>query len=197
MTVKILLVDDDETALLIHKKMLSQCGEVVAVTAPEEALALLQEQTDFAVIVSDQYMPAMSGAAFLQASRESVPHSVRIMITAHADLTVAMEAVNRGQVFRFLTKPCRKAELVQAVEDGLRELKPPVVRQRELAEPLTEREQEVLQHVGDGLSNAEIAALTGVGVGTIKTHLNHIFGKLDVNNRTKAAAKAKELGLLR
>lgn len=65
-----------------------------------------------------------------------------------------------------------------------------------LVEPLSSREQEVLQLIADGLSNAEIAARLVVTLGTVKTHVNHIFGKLDVTSRTQAIGRARGLGLL-
>jgi LuxR family maltose regulon positive regulatory protein len=65
-----------------------------------------------------------------------------------------------------------------------------------LVEPLSDREQEVLRLIADGLSNREIAARLIIGLGTVKTHINNIFGKLNVKNRTQAVARARELNLL-
>jgi LuxR family maltose regulon positive regulatory protein len=65
-----------------------------------------------------------------------------------------------------------------------------------LLEPLSERELEVLQLVAAGLSNSQIATRLIVTTGTVKTHINHIFGKLAVQSRTQAAARARELGLV-
>jgi LuxR family maltose regulon positive regulatory protein len=65
-----------------------------------------------------------------------------------------------------------------------------------LVEPLTERELEVLRLIAGGLSNREIARELVVAVSTVKTHINHIYGKLDVKNRTQAVARARTLGLL-
>jgi LuxR family maltose regulon positive regulatory protein len=63
-------------------------------------------------------------------------------------------------------------------------------------EPLSDRDREVLQLVATGLSNSQIAARLIVTTGTVKTHINHIFGKLGVQSRTQAVARARELGLL-
>lgn len=68
------------------------------------------------VIVSDMRMPVMDGAAFLAAARDLVPDTVRVMLTGEADLSSAIAAVNEGQVFRFLTKPCPGHVLQSAID---------------------------------------------------------------------------------
>ena len=65
-----------------------------------------------------------------------------------------------------------------------------------LVEPLSERECEILQLIGQGLSNQEIAQRMIVAVSTIKWHINHIYAKLDAHSRTQALARARELSLL-
>lgn len=64
-------------------------------------------------------MPGMNGAEFLARVRELSPHTVRMLLTGHKDLDRAIEAVNEGQIFRYLTKPCNKNELVTAILLGL------------------------------------------------------------------------------
>jgi len=66
-----------------------------------------------------------------------------------------------------------------------------------LAEPLSEREIEVLGLIAAGCSNAEIAARLYITIGTVKTHINNIYGKLEVESRTQAVAKARGIGLIR
>jgi LuxR family maltose regulon positive regulatory protein len=65
-----------------------------------------------------------------------------------------------------------------------------------LIEPLSERELEILRLMAAGMSNQEIAEKVVVTVGTVKWHLNNIYGKLDVRSRTQALARAREFGLL-
>ncbi len=69
-------------------------------------------------------------------------------------------------------------------------------REQPIAEPLTERELEVLQLVAAGLSNRQIAGQLVVSLGTVKSHIHHIFGKLDVRSRTQAVSRARELNLI-
>ncbi len=199
---RVLLVDDDGIALLVHNKMLENHAEIVTATNANEALEIIKNDKSFAVIVSDQYMPEMNGAELLKIVGTIAPSMVRIMITGFADLDVAMQAVNLGNVFRFLVKPCCKENLVLAVVDGINKyqqnvggisLKTPL---KQLTEQLTEREREVLRLLGNGLTSGEISLEMGITIGTVKTHVHHIFGKLEVNNRIKAVARAKSLGMI-
>jgi DNA-binding NtrC family response regulator len=64
-------------------------------------------------------MPGLSGAEFLARVRELSPNTVRMLLTGHKDLTRAIAAVNEGQIFRYLHKPCRKEEMVNAIRLGL------------------------------------------------------------------------------
>lgn len=74
--------------------------------------------------------------------------------------------------------------------------KPSHIDQSSLIEPLTEREIDVLKLIAEGMSNPEIAEKLVLSVGTVKTHVKHIYGKLNVDDRVKAASKARELKLL-
>jgi hypothetical protein len=73
----------------------------------------------YAVVISDMRMPGMSGAQFLANARKSAPDTVRMLLTGYTDLSAAMEAVNDGNIFRFLTKPCGKEILVPAINAGV------------------------------------------------------------------------------
>lgn len=197
--VKVLLVDDDKVALLLHKRILSDYFEVVTALNAVTALRYIKWDKSIAVVVSDQCMPEMSGVDFLQIVCNVAPDIVRIMITGFADLDVAIQAVNVGNVYRFLEKPCDDDSLVAAVMDGIeqyRQVTGESAMEEALIEPLTEREMEVLRILSCGLSNREIAVNMGVTVGTVKTHINNIFGKLGVNTRTKAVAMAKKIGII-
>ena len=77
------------------------------------------EEEPFVVVVSDLQMPEMNGIDFLKAVRERSPDTTRILLTGNADLSSAVSAVNEGNIFRFLTKPCPNEVLIQAVSAGV------------------------------------------------------------------------------
>jgi len=116
---KILLVDDDPEALDNYQQMLPPEFDVVTALGGDAGLTALKEQGPFSVVVSDMRMPGMSGIEFLAHTRETAPDMVRMMLTGHADANVAIEAVNHGHIFRFLTKPCDREVLRAAVSHGL------------------------------------------------------------------------------
>lgn len=119
---RILLVDDDEHFLDGCRRGLRRQFDLTTASSPEAALALLEQNGGFAVVVSDLRMgPGLDGIGFLARVRERAPDTVRIMLTGFADLTSAMDAVNTGHVFRFLTKPCPPETLTRALQDGLRQ----------------------------------------------------------------------------
>ncbi len=100
----------------------------------------------FAVIVSDLRMPKMDGIQFLARVRETAPDSVRMMLTGNADLQTAIEAVNEGNIFRFLTKPCESHLLIKAVADGIRQHQL-VVSERELLQKTLRGSLKVLSEI--------------------------------------------------
>ena len=95
-------------------------------------LAALQAHGPFAVVISDMRMPEMNGVEFLAQVRRRAPDSVRMLPTGHADFDAAIDAVNRGNIYRFLTKPCAKSILVEAIQSGLAQYRA-AFEQRELA----------------------------------------------------------------
>jgi response regulator RpfG family c-di-GMP phosphodiesterase len=112
---KILCVDDEPLVLEGIARHLRRRYEVLAATGGPAALELLRQDGDVAVIVSDMRMPGMDGATFLAHARQVVPNAVRILLTGDADLSAAIAAVNQGQIFRFLTKPCAPTALIFAL----------------------------------------------------------------------------------
>jgi ActR/RegA family two-component response regulator len=119
MPAKILLVDDEPAVLAGYERSLYREFEVDTATGGELGLQAMLRSGPYAVIVSDMRMPGMSGAQFLAKARKSAPDTVRMLLTGYTDLGAAMEAVNEGNIFRFLTKPCAKDVLVAAINSGV------------------------------------------------------------------------------
>ncbi len=115
----ILYVDDDVCVLEAVQRQCRKRHALVTATNGPEALELLRSGGPFAVIVSDMRMPGMDGIQLLSRAQEICPDTVRIMLTGAGDLQSAITAVNEGQIFRFLTKPCPPETLTLALEAGL------------------------------------------------------------------------------
>jgi CheY-like chemotaxis protein len=118
MPTKILLVDDEPAVLAGYERTLSREFEVDTAVGGELGLKAIHSSGPYAVIISDMRMPGMSGSQFLAKVRQSAPDTVRMLLTGYTDLGAAMEAVNEGNIFRFLTKPCVKEVLVAAINSG-------------------------------------------------------------------------------
>jgi len=112
---RILCVDDEEFILDGLRDMLRRGFEVHTATGAIVALAMLRKEPDaYAVVLSDMRMPGMFGSEFLREARTVAPNAVRMLLTGYADLDSAIRAVNDGQLFRFLTKPCEPEQLMRA-----------------------------------------------------------------------------------
>lgn len=133
MNEKILFVDDDANILEAYKRQLRKQFTIETARGGKEGLEAVRERGPFAVVVSDLRMPEMDGIQFLAAVRELAPDSVRCMLTGQADLNAAIAAVNKGNLFRFLTKPCLPEELSSALEIAVRQYQL-VTAERELLE---------------------------------------------------------------
>jgi response regulator RpfG family c-di-GMP phosphodiesterase len=116
---KILMVDDEGSILAGYERIFRSEFQIDTATGGLAALAALQTTGPYAVAVSDMRMPEMDGARLLAKIRLLAPETVRIMLTGNADIQTAVRAVNEGNIFRFLTKPCDKETLGKALTAGL------------------------------------------------------------------------------
>ncbi len=116
---EILIVDDEPAVLAALKETLERAGHpVVACTSPVKALAIVAERP-FAVIISDQRMPEMMGLDFLIESRRLQPHASRVLVTAVLALPTIVDAINKGEIFRFVAKPWLREEMLATVRNAL------------------------------------------------------------------------------
>jgi DNA-binding NtrC family response regulator len=115
----ILVVDDEEhVRSSLRRALQDEPYDVVLASGGAEALALMKER-QFAVVVSDERMPGMDGAEFLCLVRDRYPATVRIMLTGYASVEATMQAVNRGEIYRFFTKPWDDTMLKLGIRSGL------------------------------------------------------------------------------
>ncbi len=110
---RLLIVDDEPYILDSLRDALRRHFDITtAVSGAEGVEHLRQDPEAFSTVISDMRMPGMSGAAFLKEARELAPDATRILLTGYADVETAISAVNTGELFRFLTKPCPVEELL-------------------------------------------------------------------------------------
>lgn len=114
----ILYVDDETPNLITLRYALEDQFSILTTTSPEEALRLLEER-EIAVLLADQRMPGMTGVELCEQARTLRPETVRIIITAYSDVHAAIDAINRGGVNRYITKPYRNDELVQILRTAV------------------------------------------------------------------------------
>lgn len=118
---KVLLVDDEENVLQAYSRVLRGKFALDTSLGGEAALECMADRGPYAVVVSDMRMPGMDGVTFLAWAMAQHPDTVRIMLTGNSDQGTAMEAVNKGAIFRFLTKPCDSELLVQTLDLAIRQ----------------------------------------------------------------------------
>jgi len=112
---RVMLVDDEPQLVEGLARHLRLLYDVHTATSGDGGLELLERQGPFTVVVSDMRMPGMNGAAFLAKVKERAPGATRMLLTGQSDLDSAIAAINEGQVFRFLSKPCAPPHLLAAV----------------------------------------------------------------------------------
>ena len=166
---RVLCVDDEPYVLEGLRDVLSRSFDVKVATSGIEGLEILRGEPDsFAVVISDMRMPRMAGADFLRAARSIAPDAVRMLLTGHADLQAAINAVNGARLFRFLTKPCDAQELMRACAAALGQHRPQTA-ERVLLE-------ETLRGSVDAL--AEVLALTNPAAFGRAGRVKALAGKL-------------------
>ena len=116
---QVLIVDDEETVLVSLRETLAREGyRVTAASNAMEALARLRERA-YSVVITDQRMPMMTGLEFLAQVRELQPDATRILITAVLSLDVVIDAINKGEIYRFIVKPWLREELLVTVRNAV------------------------------------------------------------------------------
>src|SRR5712692_5237262 len=118
MPYKILIVDDEPANLRTLARLFREDYEVLTAASGDEALALLG-QHDVALLITDQRMPGMTGIELLKKTVPLRPRMVRIILTGYTDVDALVEAINCGQVYKYVTKPWNNEELRLTVSRAL------------------------------------------------------------------------------
>ena len=146
---KLLLVDDEENILRSLKRVLRrEPWELVTVNSGEEALAAMAEQK-FDLVISDARMPGMDGPTLLAEIRRKYPWCVRILLTGYADITSTINAINDGQIYRYISKPWDDDELRLIIRQALAFQYSE--RRRLALEKLTRKQNKELQALNNNL----------------------------------------------
>ncbi|MCM8883612.1 MAG: response regulator, partial [Candidatus Thiodiazotropha sp.] len=112
---KVLMVDDDRNLLDSFRRQFRKRLNLETATSGADGVQAVRDGGPFAVVISDMQMPNMNGVEFLSKVYSISPNTVRIMLTGNANLDVAVDAVNDGNIFRFLNKPVETDQLYQTI----------------------------------------------------------------------------------
>lgn len=116
----VLYVDDEEQALKYFRKTMEKDFRVLTATSVAEALTILErEAASIGVVITDQRMPGQYGVELLKQLRSKWPAIIRLLITAYSDMESAIEAVNSGAIYKYITKPCDLKLLKQTITDAM------------------------------------------------------------------------------
>ena len=108
---KILIIDDEPNILDALKRTLQKDYEILLAESGQKGLEILKETPHIQIILCDQRMPEMMGVEMLEKSISIQPHAVRLLLTGYSDIEAVIEAINRGHVYRYLTKPWENDQL--------------------------------------------------------------------------------------
>jgi response regulator RpfG family c-di-GMP phosphodiesterase len=117
--IKVLYVDDEENNLFSFKATFRLKYQVFTAISGAKGLEVLNENPDIHVILTDQRMPEMTGVDFLQSILPLHPDPVRILLTGYADLQASIDAVNKGKIFHYLSKPWNEEEVDMTIQKAL------------------------------------------------------------------------------
>ena len=164
---RLLCVDDEPNVLAGLKNVLRRHFDVTVATSGSDALRTLVDEGPFTVVLSDFAMPGMNGAQFLGHVRHAAPDTVRLLLTGQATLDDTIAAVNDGNIFRFLKKPCAPPDLIRALEDAVEQSRLVTADRR-----LIERK---LEAMATHLVRAERLASLGTMAGAVGHELRNIL----------------------
>ncbi len=144
-SVKVLFVDDEREILgSLRRLMLDEDVQVFTASSGEDGLEVLRNNPEIGVIVSDQRMPGLSGVSFLKQSRKIAPDAYRIVLSGYADMYAAMDAINQGGAWRYMTKPWNDDDLLKTIQQAAQQYKAES-ENKELRDTVTKQNEELTQ----------------------------------------------------
>jgi response regulator RpfG family c-di-GMP phosphodiesterase len=190
MSEKVLFVDDEPILLQGYQRLLRNDFQVSTAVGGAPALTMIQHMGPFGVVLSDMRMPGMDGVEFLRKVKALAPDAVRIMLTGNSELQTAVDAVNEGSIFRFLSKPCNKDTLVKTLTDALVQHRL-ICAEKELLEKTLRGTVYVLTEVLSVVSPAAFSRAMRV-----RRYVQHIVTRLGLGSPWKfeVAAMMSQLG---
>jgi response regulator RpfG family c-di-GMP phosphodiesterase len=189
---RILLIDDERSLLdglvRVHGRNLN----LVAEQDPERALEIVATQGPFAAVFCDYRMPKMNGGACLERLQQLAPDTVRVMLTGNSDLDTAIDAINRGAVFRFLRKPCDRDTFAACAAAALR-MHRLLLGERDLLERTFKSSIQVLSDVLS-ITNADAFGRAG----RVQHYVKQLIGPLRVADawQVESAALLSQIGFV-
>jgi DNA-binding NtrC family response regulator len=164
----VLFVDDEANVLSALRRTLRQEPyEILLAEGPDQALDILRER-EVDLIVSDHLMPSMDGLTFLRLVKTLYPRTVRIILTGHANLEMAIDAINQGEVLRFFTKPWIDVELKIALKQVLDFIA--LRRENQLLMDTVKKQHQILERLEE--EHPGILAVERDASGAIVLHLD-------------------------
>ncbi len=165
----ILLVDDEPPILKALTRLLEYEGYTILGTVnPTEVAGILRSE-EIHLVISDHTMPVMTGIEVLRTARLIRPDAIRVMLTGNAELQMAIDAVNQGEIYRFLTKPWDNNDLLVTVRLGLREYE--IQKQNKRLATVVRQQADTIKRLQAQLAGASAATpaprTTGTGIFTI------------------------------
>jgi len=213
MSITLLIIDDhalERSGIRAYFESQSDLEVLADAASGEEAIRLAAEYVPD-VVLMDLVMPGMDGVEATRRVREVSPHTQVVVLTSYHEDSHIFPAIKAGAI-SYLLKDIGPAELAEAIRAAARgdAVIHPKVAARMMQElrgnrdqginpftELTDREQEVLKLIAEGLSNAEIANRLVLSEKTIKSHVSNILNKLHLADRTQAAVFAWREGIIR
>jgi response regulator RpfG family c-di-GMP phosphodiesterase len=117
---RILFVDDEKNVLEAYKRVFYNKYDYVMTDSGAAAIDIINNSEPFQVIITDYKMPGMNGVELLNLVRNLSPDTIQIMLTGQADMQAIIDLINKGNIYRFLTKPCAQEDMITSIDSAIR-----------------------------------------------------------------------------